>query len=42
MDAINGADTVWVLVAAALVMLMTPGLAFFYGGLVRQKTSFLH
>ena len=37
MDAINGADTVWVLVASALVMLMTPGLAFFYGGLVRQK-----
>lgn len=37
MDAINGADTTWVLVSAALVMLMTPGLAFFYGGLVRQK-----
>jgi Amt family ammonium transporter len=34
---INGADTVWVLMAAALVMLMTPGLAFFYGGLVRRK-----
>lgn len=34
---INGADTVWVLIAAALVMLMTPGLAFFYGGLVRRK-----
>jgi Amt family ammonium transporter len=34
---INGADTVWVLLAAALVMLMTPGLAFFYGGLVRRK-----
>lgn len=30
-------DTVWVLLAAALVMLMTPGLAFFYGGLVRKK-----
>lgn len=37
MDAINGADTAWVLVSAALVMLMTPGLALFYGGLVRQK-----
>jgi Amt family ammonium transporter len=37
MDAINGADTVWVLIASGLVMLMTPGLAFFYGGLVRQK-----
>ena len=37
MDAINGADTTWVLISSALVMLMTPGLAFFYGGLVRQK-----
>jgi Amt family ammonium transporter len=37
MDAINGADTAWVMMSAALVMLMTPGLAFFYGGLVRQK-----
>jgi ammonium transporter, Amt family len=36
-SAINGADTVWVLLGAALVMLMTPGLAFFYGGLVRRK-----
>ena len=36
-DAINAGDTAWVLVAAALVMLMTPGLAFFYGGLVREK-----
>ena len=34
---ISAADTVWVLLAAALVMLMTPGLAFFYGGLVRRK-----
>ncbi len=31
------ADTVWVLLCAALVMFMTPGLAFFYGGLVRRK-----
>ncbi len=34
---IDSGDTAWVLVAAALVMLMTPGLAFFYGGLVRRK-----
>src|ERR671922_2239869 len=37
MDAINGADTAWVLSSAALVMLMTPGLGLFYGGLVREK-----
>ncbi len=30
-------DTAWVLAASALVLLMTPGLAFFYGGLVRKK-----
>jgi ammonium transporter, Amt family len=34
---INAGDTAFVLVSAALVMLMTPGLAFFYGGLVRRK-----
>jgi Amt family ammonium transporter len=34
---INAGDTAWVLVSAALVMLMTPGLAFFYGGMVRRK-----
>jgi Amt family ammonium transporter len=33
----NGADTSFVLVSAALVMLMTPGLALFYGGMVRSK-----
>ena len=33
----NGADTVFVLMSAALVMLMTPGLALFYGGMVRTK-----
>lgn len=33
----TAADTGWLLIAAALVMLMTPGLAFFYGGLVRRK-----
>ena len=35
---INGASTAWVLVSAALVMFMTPGLALFYGGLVRSKS----
>lgn len=34
---INGADTAFMLVASALVLFMTPGLAFFYGGLVRRK-----
>ncbi len=34
---IDSGDTAWVLMSAALVMLMTPGLAFFYGGLVRKK-----
>jgi Amt family ammonium transporter len=34
---VNSGDTAWVLISAALVMLMTPGLAFFYGGLVRRK-----
>jgi ammonium transporter, Amt family len=37
MPEINAGDTAWVLVSAALVMLMTPGLALFYGGLVRRK-----
>jgi Amt family ammonium transporter len=36
-DKINSGDTAWVLASAALVMLMTPGLGFFYGGLVRKK-----
>ncbi|HEU6440165.1 MAG TPA: ammonia channel protein, partial [Terriglobales bacterium] len=36
-SAINSGDTAWVLTSAALVMLMTPGLALFYGGLVRRK-----
>jgi Amt family ammonium transporter len=34
---INSGDTAWVLASAALVMLMTPGLGLFYGGMVRQK-----
>jgi len=33
----NAGDTAWVLMSSALVMLMTPGLAFFYGGMVRRK-----
>jgi Amt family ammonium transporter len=33
----NSGDTAWVLISSALVMLMTPGLAFFYGGMVRRK-----
>ncbi len=33
----NSGDTAWVLVSAALVLLMTPGLAFFYGGMTRAK-----
>ncbi len=33
----NSGDTAWVLISAALVLLMTPGLAFFYGGMVRAK-----
>jgi len=37
MSAINTGDTAFVLIATALVLLMTPGLAFFYGGLVRRK-----
>lgn len=34
---LNAADTAWMLSATALVLLMTPGLAFFYGGMVRKK-----
>ena len=33
----NPADIAWVIVATALVFLMTPGLAFFYGGMVHRK-----
>jgi Amt family ammonium transporter len=35
----NSGDTAWILVSSALVLLMTPGLAFFYGGLVRRKNA---
>jgi Amt family ammonium transporter len=34
---IDSGDTTWMLVSTALVMLMTPGLALFYGGMVRRK-----
>ncbi len=34
---VNAGDTAWILISAALVLLMTPGLAFFYGGMARRK-----
>jgi len=37
-EAINAGDTAWVLMAAAMVLLMTPGVAFFYGGMTRAKS----
>src|SRR4051794_31567415 len=36
-DAINSGDVAWMLTASALVLLMTPGLSFFYGGMVSLK-----
>src|SRR5437660_12371711 len=36
-NAINTGDTAWVLASSALVMLMTPAVGFFYGGMVRSK-----
>jgi ammonium transporter, Amt family len=36
-SSIDSGDTGWMLISTALVMLMTPGLAFFYGGMVRRK-----
>ncbi|WP_196591750.1 ammonium transporter [Pectinatus frisingensis] len=42
---IDSGDTAWVLVSAALVFIMTPGLGFFYGGMVRSKnvlTTIMH
>lgn len=41
----NGADVAWILISTALVLLMMPGLALFYGGLVRTKnvlSTFMH
>jgi Amt family ammonium transporter len=35
---INAGDTAWILASSALVLLMTPGVAFFYGGMVRAKS----
>ncbi|MGA7615184.1 MAG: ammonium transporter [Thermoanaerobaculia bacterium] len=35
----NGSDIAWMLVASALVLMMTPALGFFYGGLVREKNA---
>ena len=37
MGIINVSDTLWVLLASAMVMIMIPGLGFFYGGMVRRK-----
>ena len=37
MNEINTGDTGFMMICAALVLFMTPGLAFFYGGLVRSK-----
>jgi len=45
MSAISSGDTAWLLVSTALVMLMTPGLALFYGGMVQGKnvlSTFMH
>src|SRR5262245_26758651 len=42
---VNAGDTAWLLMSTALVMLMTPGLALFYGGMVQRKnvlTTFMH
>src|SRR5262245_5762996 len=42
---IDSGDTAWMLVSTALVLLMTPGLALFYGGMVRTKnvlSTFMH
>jgi len=36
---VNAGDTAWLLVSSALVMLMTPGVALFYGGMVRRKNT---
>ena len=38
-DAITSANSAWIMASAALVLLMTPGLAFFYGGMTRAKST---
>ncbi len=35
---IDSGDTAWIIVATALVLVMTPALGFFYGGMVRKKS----
>jgi len=42
MNEINTGDTGFMMICAALVLFMTPGLAFFYGGLVQSKTLSIH
>src|SRR4029453_14431991 len=45
MENINPGHTAWMLISTALVMLMTPGLALFYGGMVQGKnvlSTFMH
>ena len=37
--AINAADNAWVLISAALVLIMIPGVGLFYGGMVRKKNA---
>jgi ammonium transporter, Amt family len=39
MNTVNAADTAWMLIATAMVLVMTPALGFFYGGLVRAKNT---
>jgi Amt family ammonium transporter len=39
MQGINAGDTAWILMSGALVLFMTPGLALFYGGMVRVKST---
>jgi Amt family ammonium transporter len=39
MEKINAADTAWMLIATAMVLVMTPAVAFFYGGMVRAKNT---
>src|SRR5260221_2275015 len=39
MPPISSADTAWLLISTALVLMMTPALGFFYGGMVRTKNA---
>ncbi len=39
MNEINAGDVSWMLISSALVLIMTPGLAFFYGGMVKRKNT---